>query len=177
VIDGIPVTSLNRTLLDIAPTVSDQRLRSYLEAAQRRDLLDVRSLEVLLARSPGRAGRGKVKAAADALTGEPPWLQSHGERQLLELVRAARLPEPSCNVLIAGELVDFVWQRQRLVVEIDHYFTHGSRRSFEDDRRRDAKLQRAGFRVLRITYERLGHDPAGVIADITTLLAEPLPAG
>jgi very-short-patch-repair endonuclease len=171
-IDAVPVTSLNRTLLDVAPEVSDQRLRSYLEAAQRQGLLDVRALDALITRSPGRAGRSKLKAAAAALTDHAPWIQSGGERKLLELLRAGGLPEPSCNVYVEGELVDLVWLPQRLVVEIDHYFTHGSKRSFEDDRRRDAKLQRAGFRILRITYDRLERDPQGVIADIAAIIAQ-----
>jgi very-short-patch-repair endonuclease len=166
------VTSLNRTLLDVAPEVSDQRLRSYLEAAQRQGLLDVRALDALITRSPGRAGRSKLKAAAAALTDHAPWIQSGGERKLLELLRAGGLPEPSCNVCVEGELVDLVWLPQRLVVGIDHYFTHGSKRSFEDDRRRDAKLQRAGFRILRITYDRLERDPQGVIADIAAMIAQ-----
>ena len=72
---------------------------------------------------------------------------------------------------IAGELVDFVWHRQRLIVEVDHPYTHGSKRSFEDDRRRDTRLQLAGYRVVRITHERLHHDPAGVIADLRALLS------
>ena len=61
---------------------------------------------------------------------------------------------------------------QRLIVEIDHPYTHSSKRSFEDDRRRDTRLQLAGYRVIRITYGRLYNDPAGVIADIRTLLAK-----
>jgi very-short-patch-repair endonuclease len=95
----------------------------------------------------------------------------------LELVRAAGLPEPACNVEVEGELVDFVWRPQRLVVEIDHFGTHGSRRSFDEDRGRDIRLQRAGFRVIRVTYEQLRDNPAGVIGDITALLAVPAVLG
>jgi very-short-patch-repair endonuclease len=177
VIDGIPVTSLHRTLLDLTPRLSDQRLRSYLEAVQGRDLLDLRSLDALLARSAGRAGTRRLRDGAAALAEEPPWTQSKGERRLLELVRAAGLPEPACNVYVEDELVDFLWRPQRLVVEIDHYGTHGSRRSFEEDRRRDIRLQRAGFRVVRITYEQLRRNPAEVIGDITALLAAPVAIG
>jgi very-short-patch-repair endonuclease len=177
VIDAIPVTSLYRTLLDEAPKLSPQRLRSRLEELERRDLIDARCIDALLARNPTRAGSKKLKAAIAELTGEPQWTQSRGERDMLELVRAAGLPEPSTNVYVAGELVDFVWWRQRLIVEIDHYGTHGSKRSFEDDRLRDTKLQRAGFRVMRVTYERLGQDPVGVLADIRALLAEPAAIG
>lgn len=173
VIDGIPVTSLCRTLADQAPRLSPQRLRSWLEAAQRRELLDAGSFDALFARNPNRAGGQKLKAALAALTDTPPWTNSKGERDLLELIRAAKLPEPSSNVVIEGELIDFVWHSQRLVVELDHPWTHGSKRSFEGDRRRDIKLQRAGYRVIRITHDRLYADPAGVIADLAALLARP----
>lgn len=177
IIDAIPVTSLYRTLLDEAPKLSPQRLRSRLEELERRELLDTRSLDALFARNPARAGGKKLKAAIAELTDMPQWTQSRGERDLLELARAAGLPEPSANVYVAGELVDFVWWRQRLIVEIDHYGTHGSKRAFEDDRLRDTKLQRAGFRVMRVTYERLEQDPDGILADIRALLAEPAPIG
>lgn len=173
VIDVIPVTSIFRTILDEASDLSPQRLRSRLEELDRRDLFDLRSFNALLARNPTRAGSKKLKTAIAALTDDPPWTNSRGERDLLEFVRAADLPEPSCNVHIAGELVDFVWHRQRLIVEVDHPYTHSSKRSFEDDRRRDTRLQLAGYRVVRITYERLYNDPAGVIADLRALLASP----
>jgi very-short-patch-repair endonuclease len=67
--------------------------------------------------------------------------------------------------------VDCAWPEHRLIVEIDSYTYHRTRRSFEADRERDAKLQRRGWRVLRITDRRLHADPAGVIADIREMLA------
>ena len=172
-IDGIPVTSLNRTLLDQAATMSPQRLRSILEAAQRRDLLDGRSLDAFLARSKGHAGRRPLSDAIKELTDESPWTQSELERRFLELIRAAGLPEPQCNVLVAGELVDFYWPQQRLVVEVDGYRFHKTRRSFEDDRRKDVKLQLAGCRPVRITYRRIRYEPRALIADLARLLGSP----
>ncbi|MFZ0040023.1 MAG: hypothetical protein WAK93_01850, partial [Solirubrobacteraceae bacterium] len=119
VIDAIPVTSLNRTLLDQAQELSAQRLRSTLEAAQRRDLLDIGALKDLIARSAGHRGVKPLKAALAELGDEAPWTQSELETRFLELVRAAGLPEPSANVLVHGVLVDFYWPEHGLVVEID----------------------------------------------------------
>jgi very-short-patch-repair endonuclease len=67
-------------------------------------------------------------------------------------------------------LVDALWRRERLIVELDGFAFHKSRRPFEEDRRRDAKLQIMGYRVLRITQWRLTHEPEAVLADIRALL-------
>jgi very-short-patch-repair endonuclease len=171
VIDAIPVTSLERTLLDLAPLVSDQRLRTLLEAAQRRDLVDLNRFRALESRSSGHRGLPKLKRALAALNDEAPWTQSQLERRFLELIRAAGLPEPQCNVIVAGVLVDFFWPEQRLVAEVDSYTFHKTRQSFEDDRREDLTLQLAGFRTARPTYRRIRHEPDRLIADLRGLLA------
>ena len=75
-------------------------------------------------------------------------------------------------MIIEGELVDCVWPARRLVIEIDGYGYHRSKRAFEEDRRRDAKLTLAGYRVIRITYDRIVHEPGALIADIRRLLAQ-----
>lgn len=169
-IDGIPVTSLNRTLLDEAEVLSPQRLRSMLEAVQRRDLLNLESLQALLARSPGRRGVKPLRAALALLHDEAPWTQSELERRFLELIRAAGLPEPQANVVVEGVVVDFFWPAQRLVVEVDGYRFHKAKRTFEDDRRRDAKLQIAAVRVLRVTHQRIAAEANALLDDLHRLL-------
>jgi len=170
VIDGIPVTSIYRTLLDQAAQVPEQRLLTTVEDAQRRDLLDMRQLHDLLARSHGHRGVKPLTRAVAKLTDDPPWLQSTLERDFLELVRAAGLPEPSANVVICGEVVDFYWPRHHLVVELDGFGAHGTRRAFADNRRRDVKLQLAGERVVRFVHEQVQHTPNAVITDVRGLL-------
>ncbi len=169
-IDGIPVTSLNRTLLDLAELLSPQRLRSMLEAAQRRDLVNPEALTALLARSPGRRGATPLNAALAQLHDEAPWTQSELERRFLELIRGAGLPEPQCNVVVEGIVVDFYWPADRLVVEVDGYRFHKTKRSFEEDRRRDARLQIAEIRVVRITHERIVGQPEALLHDLRCLL-------
>lgn len=170
-IDGIPVTSIGRTLLDLAEILSPQRFRSMLEAAQRRNLLDVALLEAQCERGNGRRGIRALRHALTELSDEAPWTQSELERRFLELIRAAGLPEPQVNVVVYGVVVDFYWPDHNLVAEVDGYKFHGTRRSFEDDRRKDAKLQIAGVRVVRFTYARVFHEPRALERDLRRLLA------
>jgi very-short-patch-repair endonuclease len=95
------------------------------------------------------------------------------ERRFLELGTAAKLPAPSVNVVIEGFEVDLVWPAARLVVELDSWGFHRSPRSFEDDRSRDVRLQLAGWRVVRITWRRLEHEPDAVVGEICALLGRP----
>jgi very-short-patch-repair endonuclease len=167
VIDGIPVTSIGRTLLDEAESLSHQRLRTIVEAAQRRDLLDSRKLDPLLARSTGHRGATPLQQALNALHEQAPWTQSELERRFLELVRDAGLPEPQCNVVVDGVVVDCFWPRHNLVVELDGYAFHRSRRSFEEDRRKDIRHALAGRRSVRITRAGLSRG----VEDLGALLS------
>ncbi len=167
--DGIPVTTLDRTLLDYAEVADPQELRLVIDAADRRDLFDLRSLEALLARARGRRGLAALRNAL-AVSGPAPETRSELERQTLAFVRAHGIPEPQCNVLVHGVLVDCFWPQARLVVEVDSWLFHKSRTEFERDRRRDAKLTALGYRVIRITSRRLREEPARVAAELLTLL-------
>jgi very-short-patch-repair endonuclease len=169
-IDGIPVTSLNRTLLDRAAVLGPQRLRSTLEAAQRRGILDVRALRELIAASAGRRGVARLARAFAELHDEAPSMRSPTEVRLLELIRAAGLPEPQCNVVVHGEVVDFYWPQYRLVVEADGWGSHRSKRSFEGDRNRDTKLAIARIQTARFTADRIKAEPALVQRDLVGLI-------
>jgi very-short-patch-repair endonuclease/predicted transcriptional regulator of viral defense system len=168
--DAIPVTTVARALLDYAGASSAQQLRTALEAADRRDLLDTREIQACIARSPGRATRALTDALA-ALTGAAPWTRSELERAFLALIRAAGLPEPQANVLVAGHQVDFFWPAAGLVVEVDGYAFHRGRRSFESDRRRDTDMALAGLRTIRLTQRRIAREPERVQAELRVLLA------
>jgi very-short-patch-repair endonuclease/predicted transcriptional regulator of viral defense system len=171
VIDGIPVTTVDRVLLDQADVVSRQRLRTLLEAAQRRDLLDAKRLRRLIARSPGRRGIPPLTAVLDELHDEAPWTQSELERRFLELIRAGGLTEPEVNVVVDGELVDFHWPGHHLVVEVDGYRFHKTRDAFEADRRRDTKLKIAGLDVIRVTHRRIADDVPALVRELRALLS------
>jgi very-short-patch-repair endonuclease len=170
-IDGIPVTSIERTLLDLAAIYAPQRLRSTIEEAQRRDLLDRGRFDALLAQSAGHRGATPLKRALAELGDEAPWTQSGLERDFLELIREAGLPEPRTNVIVDGELVDVYWPVHDLIVELDGYDFHRGKRSFEDDRRKDTKHLLAGRRSIRVTGARVAHERRALLTDISALLA------
>ncbi len=168
--EGIPVTSVHRTLLDYAELSAPHQLGWAFEAADRLDLLDLRAIEELCTRSAGRHGLKPLKRLAAEHCGPAPETRSELERRFLALIRDAGLPEPSVNVLVAGFMVDFYWPSSRLVVELDGFAFHRSRRSFEDDRAKDVRLQLAGCRVLRLTDRRLRTEPGAVRDDVARAL-------
>jgi very-short-patch-repair endonuclease len=89
---------------------------------------------------------------------------------MLGLIRAAQLPAPRTDVLIAGFTADFVWEDQRLIVEVDGHRYHSSRPAFERDHRRDIVHKNAGYEVLRFTARQLAEEPLLVIATIARAL-------
>jgi very-short-patch-repair endonuclease len=147
-VDAIPVTTLERTILDQAQTLAEQRLRTTLERIEYRGLLRADRF----AEHSGHRGLKPVMAALSTLTDDAPWTQSELERRFLELIRSAHLPEPQVNVTVAGHVVDFFWPEHRLIVEVDGYAWHNSKRSFEADRHKTVTLTLPGFRVVHITH-------------------------
>ena len=149
-VDGIPCTSPARTLLDIAAT-RRHLLRRAFEEAERLRILDLREIERLLERTAGHRGHRRLASLAAEQSGPPPRTRSQLEEAFLDLIRAERLPLPQMNVQLGDFEVDALWPDRKLVVEIDHYATHGHRSAFERDRERDAELQIAGLTAIRVT--------------------------
>jgi hypothetical protein len=166
--DGIPVTSVSRTLVDLAGGVRRRELERAVEAAERLNLFDLPAVERALARSRTRHGTRVLRQVLRDYR-EPPFTRSELERRFVDLCRAAGLPAPSTNIWIVTGEVDAAWPDRRLVVELDGRH-HRTAAAFERDRERDAELQLAGYRVLRVTARRLERDPEGVVATVTALL-------
>jgi very-short-patch-repair endonuclease len=169
-IDAIPVTTIGRTLLEYAVRTSRGWLQVAVNEAQRRDLLDRRALDPLLARNPHHPGATKLRDALARLAGEPPSTSSELENTFWAVIVDHDIPWPQTNVLLHGELVDFYWPKARLVVEVDGYEFHKTRAQFEEDRRRDAKLQLVGERVLRFTDPQLKRRPGEAAVIVKGLL-------
>jgi hypothetical protein len=167
-LDGIPVTTVARALLDSATALNDDRLTRAIEEAERREVFDLNAIERVLDRRPRVKGSVRLRRALAAYR-DPAPTRSELERMFLELVKRAGIPMPLVNSIVAGLEVDFYWPAARLVVELDGRAYHSSPRAFETDRIRDARLLREGIRVLRVTYQRLVKDPHGVIDDLLAL--------
>jgi hypothetical protein len=156
---GIPCTTPARTLVDLAAIETPRRLRRALEQSLVSGLFDLRAIDVSLERAPGRRGTGTLRRLLEEISADPPFTRSELERRFLELVRAAALPPPVVNGLVAGHEVDFHWPLRRLIVETDGGAIHGHSLAFHQDRRRDFDLELAGWHVLRVTWRQVVGDP------------------
>ncbi|MEJ2503618.1 MAG: DUF559 domain-containing protein, partial [Gemmatimonadota bacterium] len=119
-----------------------------------------------LGRRPG-AARLREVAFGD---GGAALTRSEAESRFLDLVRRSGLPQPDTNVRVHGREVDFLWRGEGVVVEVDGWTYHGSRRSFAADRRRDAALLGEGLRVMRVTWDQIVRDPLPTIATLAKVL-------
>lgn len=164
---GVPVTTLARTVVDLAATEHPARVELALHAAVRGGLhwSDVeRVVGELTAR--GRTGVPLARSLVERDSGRPP-LGSGLEGRLLQILRVAGLPEPRRQVdLGAGDWVgrvDFLHDDVRLVVEIDGGWHHEGALDVRRDKRRSAALAAAGFRVLPLAEDLLRRDPAEAV--------------
>jgi very-short-patch-repair endonuclease len=175
-VKGIPVTSLPRTVIDLATCVSGSSLEYAIHRAESQRKLTPADLEAALARHPGVAGTSAVRRILDA-----PWhdlaarTRSRWERRLLDICRAHGLPPPEVNKWIpldipAGGLeVDFSWPEDLLIVEVDEQASHHTIRARMNDARRDAALGAAGWQVIRIAEEEFA-DPARIANRLLAIL-------
>jgi very-short-patch-repair endonuclease len=171
IVDGIPVTSVERAFLDMATLLGPQPLRSLLEAAQRKGSFHYDRVLAVIERSNGHRGIGSLRMALALLGDQAPATRSDLEILFLELIRAAGLPEPSVNVIVSGNVVDFCWPEYNLVVEVDSLEYHRLRRPFEEDKRRGNRLELAHVTLLRYTDERLREEPEQVVAELRAAMA------
>jgi very-short-patch-repair endonuclease len=160
VAERLPVTSVPRTLLDLAAT-SPRQPGPALARAKRYGLLDLIALDELLGRSAGHRGICRLRDAAEDFR-DPAFTRSGVERRFLRLVKDAGLPRPSTNLFVAGYELDAYWPELRFAVELDTYEFHGDPRSFEDDRKRQEDLKLAGIEMIRVTGRRIDTEPRAV---------------
>lgn len=169
--DGLRLTTAARTLLDLAPRLDDRALRWAIEEARVRALATASDVVSVVTLNRGRRGVARLRSAVDDVAGSPTVTRSEAERRLIDLVRDARLPQPRANVTVAGWSVDLHWPEQRVVAEVDGFAYHGGRTAFERDRRKDAALQAAGQRVVRLSWRQITSEPAVVTVLLARLLA------
>ena len=167
IVDEIPVTTVARTLCDLAEVLDARGLQRAVHEAEVLRLLDTEAVERTAARLNGRRG---LKALLQAIRVEAPPTRSELERRFLELCADAGLPRPHVNTTVCGYEVDVAWPHARLAVETDGAAVHRTRRAFEQDRRRDFDRTVAGWRVVRVTWRRIRDEPHAVAAGLRALL-------
>jgi len=176
-VDGIPCTSLARTMLDLAEVVDRRSLERAFDRAETLRLLDMGPLEALLTRSTGRRGTKLIRSVLAEHHAGSTLTESEIEELLLAICRTAGLPSPEVNAWVAlddggGFRPDLLWRRQRLIVEADGRDVHSTRQAFERDRKRDQRLMLAGWRVVRFTWRQITREPERVAATLRALLAQ-----
>lgn len=167
-LDGVPITTPARTLLDLAGIVAPRELERALAEALARGLTRELAIRKVVECHPVAPGVGVLRALLDA--GDPARTRSEAEERFLALIRQTGLPRPRVNSRVEGLEVDFFWPAEGLVVEIDGHAFHGSLAAVERDRRRDARLIAAGYRVLRFTWQQITEEPFDTIAALAQAL-------
>lgn len=175
IVDGIPVTSVSRTLLDLATVLSESALERAAKQAVVERVFNLREMEDLLSRSKGHRGIRRLRAVlerGDLSAEDQP--KSDLEIAFADLCRQAGLPRPEINryLLLGDEYheVDFLWRGERVVIETDGgpYHSDGWQRARDD--RRDLLLTQHGFRHTRIPDHVVGHQPFEAVAIARELL-------
>jgi very-short-patch-repair endonuclease len=165
----LPLTSPERTLIDLGRELPETWIEWAIEDGRRRGLLTRASMKRAVTRAGRRSGVAPVRDVLNA-EGGPAFTRSEAEARLLALLRRAALHPDEANARVEGHEVDLVWRSRRLVVEVDGYAYHSGRAAFERDRARDAELQAAGYKVIRVTWRQLVETPARVVALIARAL-------
>jgi very-short-patch-repair endonuclease len=173
--EGIPATTVPRTILDLAATEDVELVQNLLREAEHLQLWDRLSLSDLIARYPGRRGVRKVHRALKRLEEEPAGRKrSRLEERFAPFLRHHRLPLPRFNdpVLLGAKTyqVDCHWPGTGQIVELDGWDGHSTRTAFREDRARNRILAVAGYTVTRLTWNQLDDEPEAIAADLRALL-------
>ena len=173
--EGIPVTTVPRTILDLAATESTDVVENLLRESEFLRLTDRLSLPDLLERYPGKRGTRKVHLALKRLREEPEGRRrSRLEERFAPFLRRHHLSLPRFNdwILLGAKRyqVDCHWPHLRQIVELDGWEAHSSRSAFREDRARDRRLEAAGYSVTHITWNQLDDEAEEIAADLRVLL-------
>jgi predicted transcriptional regulator of viral defense system len=178
VLRGIPCTTVARTLLDQAAVLSPRELRKALGEAEVMRLVNHSQLRSQIRRGRGRRGVARLRALIDEVHPQNKRSRSELERRFLHVCLQVGLPQPQVNVsLRVGDRrykPDFLWRPQRLILEADSRRFHDTDTAFVDDRRREQRLQLAGWRVSRFTWEQVEFEPSVLAETVRGLLSQDL---
>jgi putative AbiEi antitoxin of type IV toxin-antitoxin system/uncharacterized protein DUF559 len=172
-VDGIPCTTVARTLVDLGDVLDRRAVERAVEQAEVLRLFDLHEVRRAMERAGPRRGTGLLSSVLENLNG-PTLTDSELEEAFLALCRAAALPAPEVNAwmtLSDGSpiKVDFLWRRERLAVETDGHPFHRTRQSRERDARRDVLLRLAGFEPVRFTGRQVVFEKEWVTRSLLAL--------
>lgn len=173
--DGIPVTTLARTLVDLAHVVPKHHLRKALHEAEYVHRADTNAIEEALYATRGRNGTGYAamrEALQDAKADGLQLTRSELELAFAALVDRFALPRPKTNATVHGREVDAWWPGERLAVELDGWAAHGTRRAFQRDREKSNHLALHAITLLRFTHQDITHRQAWTAHQITAALKQ-----
>jgi len=174
--EGIPITSVPRTILDLATILDPRRLARVVEEAEFQGLSDRLSLPALIARHRGERGTGRLREVLAAAGYGKGVTKRELEERFVRFLGASGLPHPELNASLAigGRTVsaDCLWRRRRLIVELHSARFHGTAPAISRDASRDRTLMIAGWRVIHVTWAQLTNRPErrALAADLERLL-------
>jgi very-short-patch-repair endonuclease len=168
--NGIPVTTVPRTLVDMAADLDLDDLARACHEAGVRYRTKPRQVEAVLARRPNSPGAGNLR---EVMGGKVRVTLSKLERAFLKLLRKEGLPLPVTNRPAGGRRVDCRWPQQRLTIELDSYTFHHSRHAWEQDRRREREARARGDEFRRYTWGDVFEDPRYMLTELRALLDRP----
>jgi hypothetical protein len=161
------VTTLPRTLVDLASVLDPDDLARAFHEAEVRHGTTPAQVEAVLARRPNSHGASKLRAV---LRGDTPVTLSKLEKRFLVLLREAGLPRPQTNRPAGSKYVDCRWPAHGLTVELDSYRYHHSRHAWEQDRRRERQARARGDEFRRYTWADVHEHPEPTLAELHALL-------
>jgi len=173
---GIPVTTIERTLLDLGRHHEERLVEVALESALRKGLTTNSALNRYLATVPGRTPGRRVLERVLRGRGAVRHSGSPAETTMLQALRSAGVASPERQYRIQLPMeqvvtVDIAWPRQRVVLEVDGYDFHGGRLAHAADLERQNKLTAAGWLVLRYSGSQVARNPGGIVREVKAVLA------
>jgi hypothetical protein len=167
---GIPVTTVQRTLVDLAAVLEQDELARAVHEADIRHHITPGQIEAVLSRRHNWSGARKLRRV---IWGETPIILSRLEKRFLERLRVAGLPQPEVNRRVDGRYVDCRWPEHHLAVELDSYRYHRTRHVWEQDREREREARARGDEFRRYTWRDVEEEPEPMLADFRSLLGRP----
>ena len=173
-VEGLCVTSVTRTLVDLCVLGNQGLLAATLDEALRRRKTTVDRLQAALSTAAYRRGVGMLRALVDEQLGGTTPTESELEARVVELLASAGFPQTvrQQTIHVGGRVrrMDFHVRGTPVVIEADGYAYHSSLRTFESDRARNNELTARGLRVLHWTWAAVRDRPEELLGELRQTL-------